>query len=406
MRQTQSTTANGGITIIIDGSLDQTHEDVRRHLKDEIARFKRMSDEGKPVWGYTKQRTAVHKLNKAPLIDWFLNGWEHCAESDVLDELMSLYPKANGEEKAIIRTIAKEWGDLADDERIKVTKPEPYDRPINEWLDNFIPKQTNDRDCSEMDALPFYLERKDALDRFNKCVEDIEHGNGPWRDEVRDLVQRIMHTAIDLNTSLAQSYGGGVMGSEGFVGIPELIAQGEEDCIMDHDRQGGDLDENATAADGAYRIVICTDQSPQWQTSAEMTSMMGALVLLLQMQRPVELWIQQGWLGEQSKSGVTLYKMDFTKGFDPTLLSFWCGNPDRDVIYSSYLNDTLRSNLHGDSTSVCPEIPCDLYIHEWMEGYGLNKWANMEQDERIKAMAAWVTEQYCRVVSDELTIQA
>lgn len=402
----KSITANGGETIFIEGTIDEVHKVTRSHLEAEVMRFKRKMDNGEKVNGYFRNRAAVHKVAKQPIIDFLLNTWEHVPSGEVSDALIRCFPNADGEDKAILRTVAKEWEDLAPDERVPMLTPEPYDRTLNQWLDNFIPKNETSKETVEMEPDTFYHERKRALESFDKCVDDITHGNGAWRDEVKAMVEQILATAIELDASLGASRGGFRQGYEGFAAIPELVAAGEENCIIDMDNQGNEVDEN-TAADGAYRIILCTDECSTIGTGVEMTSMMGALILLLKSQRPVELWIQQGWLGGFN-GGITLYKMDFTTGFDPTLLSFWCSNPDRDTIYSSYVNDALRGHGHGESMSVCPEIPCDLYIHQWMQGYGItyNNWVRMEPDERIKTMARWITEQYCRIVSDEMVVTA
>jgi hypothetical protein len=63
--------------------------------------------------------------------------------------------------------------------------------------------------------------------------------------------------------------------------------------------------------------------------------------MCLQRFGPVELWIQQGWLGKEDNDGVTLFKLDFSQGFQPTQLAFWCGHELKDTSFSFEINMAL-----------------------------------------------------------------
>ena len=106
----------------------------------------------------------------------------------------------------------------------------------------------------------------------------------------------------------------------------------------------------------------------------------------------MELWIQQGWLGKENGDGVTLFKLDFSQGFQPTQLAFWCGHKLKDTSFSFEINMGLGRNSGGSTKSA--EIPADLFLRgDWMKVYGVNKdFHKLLHTEKVDIMAKWIAE--------------
>lgn len=453
-----SETANGGITLIID-DLDEANKKGSEFIDKDIKRFEDMKKRGEDCYAYSIKRESTHALDKMKIADFLLNCWEEMDAVDMtgvrrvtaakkviearekaweavkksgpgeglhfdplasvarlrlryeqakdivdsedesapkLDEcgdgLISKFLNPSGADKAILRKVGMAWVKLKPDERSRLGQQQ-----LIKWLDNYVPRNEAQQEYSKVSPDHFIQQRKRSVGLFQSCVDAISTGgNGDWRDSVSDWVQRIMDMALLLDPSLASGHSGFNITNEGEIAIPERVAMGEEQCLAQRRRGGGEA--RKTAGDGAYRIIICTDDDGTGQPADEMSGMMGALVVLLQQERPVEIWIQQGWLGG-GEGGVTLFSVDFTGGFDPTALYFWCGHYMRDSVYSRFINSGLRPCGVGDHVSTCPEIPCDLYVHKWMENYGIApaEWRSMGPEDRAGTMAKWVVEQAYKV---------
>lgn len=231
---------------------------------------------------------------------------------------------------------------------------------------------------------------------FGKCVEDISKGNPELKEKISELTDDLRDLVLDIAPSLSASYAGFQRSDDGFSVNPDLLAAGEELCCIQR-KKGGDSVKQG-AGEGAYRIVITTDV--EWcGRPDDNAAMIGALVVLLQQFKPVEVWIQQGWLGEHWGDGVTLFKLDFTGAFDVTQLAFWLGNPNKDRVFSYLINKGLgRSTVHSATTS---EIPCDLWLRgDWLKENGIDEWefARMLHTDKVDLMAKWIANTAVRVV--------
>jgi hypothetical protein len=169
-----------------------------------------------------------------------------------------------------------------------------------------------------------------------------------------------------------------------------LLAAGEERCCIQRKDEGEAV--KGGEGGGAYRLIINTDVS-WWGQPNDNAAMVGALAVILQQFRPVEIWIQQGWLGCHEWDGITLFKLDFTGAFDPTALAFWIGHGDKDSVFSYFIN--MELGRENTSTSTIAEIPADLMLRgDWMTVYGINQDAflNMMHTEKMDLMARWIAD--------------
>jgi hypothetical protein len=179
---------------------------------------------------------------------------------------------------------------------------------------------------------------REMKDEFAECVENIQKGDPDFKEKISDMAEDLKEFALDLAPSLRANYAGFNRSDDGFTVSPELLAAGEEQCCIRR-KEGGESVRQGSG-EGAYRIIINTDV--EWRGLPEdNASMIGALVTLLQQFKPVEVWVQQGWTGEQFGDGVTMFKLDFTGAFDVTQLAFWCGNKNKDRVFSFLINKGL-----------------------------------------------------------------
>ncbi len=235
--------------------------------------------------------------------------------------------------------------------------------------------------------------------QFGECSEAISKGDPELKENISRLVEELHDLALDLAPSLRSNYSGFRRSDEGVTVAPELLAAGEEQCCFRR-KEGAEGIKNGTG-EGAYRIVLNTDV--EWFGRPEdNAALIGALVILLQQFKPVEVWVQQGWLGESMGDGVTLFKLDFTGAFDPTQLAFWCGHPHKDRIFSFFVNRGLgRSQSHSATTS---EIECDLYLRgDWMKVMGIEQmeFVRMLHTDKIDLMAKWISKTAVKMVFEQ-----
>lgn len=236
---------------------------------------------------------------------------------------------------------------------------------------------------------------KQMQDEYKACIENIEKGDPEFKERISDMAEQLRDLVIEMAPSLSASYAGFNRSDDGFTVSPELLAAGEEQCCIRR-KQGGDSVKQG-AGEGAYRIVISTDV--EWDGKPEdNASMLGALVLLLQQFKPVEVWVQQGWTGNSYGDGITMFKLDFTGAFDVTQLAFWCGNKNKDRVFSFLINKGLgRSESHSATTS---EIPCDLFLRgDWMEKMGIDEYEfnRMLWTDKCDKMAKWIADTAVRI---------
>lgn len=230
---------------------------------------------------------------------------------------------------------------------------------------------------------------------YKTCISDIEKGDPEFKERISDMAEQLREFTLEMAPSLKANYAGFNRSDDGFTVNPELLAAGEEQCCIRR-KDGGDTVRQGSG-EGAYRIILCTDV--EWDGKPEdNAAMIGALVLLLQQFKPVEVWVQQGWTGDGYGDGVTMFKLDFTGAFDVTQLAFWCGNKDKDRVFSFLINKGLgRNKSHSATTS---EIPCDLFLRgDWMKKMGIDEYEfnTMLFTDKCDIMAKWIAETAVRI---------
>lgn len=231
-----------------------------------------------------------------------------------------------------------------------------------------------------------------ARGAYDKCVEAITAGDPALKHEIEALRTTLYEMVMDLEPSLAHQPEGFVRREDGFDALPDLMAAGEELCSLDRNPDSRDATDRE--GDGAFRIIISTDVS-WWGEPAMNAATMACLVTLLQERGAVELWIQQGWVSATQEvgedEGVTLFKIPFTGGFDPTQLAFWCGHPWKDNIFSKMINMELgRDHYH---TVARAELPCDLFLRgDWLRLHGYDEagWSTLSIDDKQRWLARWI----------------
>ncbi|MEW6303773.1 MAG: hypothetical protein AB1705_09895 [Verrucomicrobiota bacterium] len=231
-----------------------------------------------------------------------------------------------------------------------------------------------------------------TLTRYEQCVREIAAGSPKARDEINRSARGLVNLVLDITPQLAVNHRGFELHEEGFDAASELIAAGEPRCCLRRKQAGPQV--KPGAGDGAYRIILNTDVA-WWGRPADNSALMGALVLLLQTFGPVEVWIQQGWLGGAPRDGVTLFKLDFTGSFEPTQLAFWVGGEGKDIPFSYAISRGCGRDSTGPSEK--PEISCDLYLR----GDGLTQ-CGIHKDTPPTAlrplMVQWLAETVQKIV--------
>jgi len=231
---------------------------------------------------------------------------------------------------------------------------------------------------------------KDRQRRFTQCEEAIVKGDPETKEAISRMMEELHDMALDLAPSLKANHAGFQRSEDGFSASPELLAAGEEKCCIQRKDEGEGIKGGEGA--GAYRLIINTDVS-WWGQPSDNAAMVGALTLILQQFHPVEVWIQQGWLGSHDSDGITLFKLDFTGAFDPTALTFWIGHHDKDQVFSYFIN--MELGRENTSTSTTAEIEADLMLRgDWMKVYGIDegKFGSMLHTEKMDLMARWIAD--------------
>jgi hypothetical protein len=234
--------------------------------------------------------------------------------------------------------------------------------------------------------------------RYEDAVNEITVGNPDIKHRIMESATRLMHLALDLCPQINSAYCGFERWEEGDEVLPDLLREGDDRPFLR--RKRSELEPRAGKGEGAYRIIINTDVS--WWGRPEMNAgVTGALVLVLQQFAPVEIWIQQGWLGTDADDGVSLFKLDFNGSFDPTQLSFWTGSPYKDIPFSNFINRSI--GRENSSTSIQPELPCDLYVRgDWMTLHGVDKgFDNLPITEQFRLAAEWIAKTCSNILYGE-----
>jgi hypothetical protein len=240
---------------------------------------------------------------------------------------------------------------------------------------------------------------KGAIDKYSEAASEITVGDPAIKHSISELAAKLMQMALDLNPSIKSSYCGFERWEDGDEVLMDLLREGDDRPFLR--RKLGQTEPRSGKGDGAYRIILNTDVA-WWGTPTMNASVMGALVLVLQQYSPVEIWIQQGWLGDNPDDGVSLFKLDFNGNFDPTQLAFWCGSKLKDVPFSQFVNRSIGREC--SKTSIHPELPCDLYLRgDWMTLHGIDSksFPLLPPAEQLKLATQWIADTCANVLYGE-----
>lgn len=196
---------------------------------------------------------------------------------------------------------------------------------------------------------------------FDECVQNILDGKIPGYptvvEEAKALADELKDLVLNLEPSLRldQSW---TQVEQSDVWDPGAIAAGEEKPCFQKNKE--EKETKVGAGDGAFRIVINTDVycggNPCFQAAT-----MAALVDILQGKAPVEIWVQQGWIGHGAENGVTLFPVHRGGAFDLSKVVFWIAHPGKDSPFSFVISRVLGRRCSG--VSEASELPCDLYVY-------------------------------------------
>ena len=230
-------------------------------------------------------------------------------------------------------------------------------------------------------------------DRYKNCCQAVMQGN-PFDDsikeEVKQFADHLVEVAMMIEPGLSNNEGGWGQSEQGPIADPALIGSGAANPCFQRRHDGEESRDGE--GDGAYRIIICTDQ-PWFGNKIDNAGVVLALIAILQQFRPVELWIQQGWLGHGDANGVTLFKLECEGGVDPTQLIFWTSNPEKDSRFSRDINDEMGRDAEAISHKA--EMPCDLFLMgAWMKLYGIEQGQLGEdtKEQRLKKFGQYIVD--------------
>jgi hypothetical protein len=260
-----------------------------------------------------------------------------------------------------------------------------------------------------------------ALARQGGChetaIKEITTGvAGLDYEKIDALAELICAAAQEIQPSLASSYQGFERAEEGLTVDPGLLAASDPAPCFRR-RRNGKEPKSGISGDGAYRVLICTDIS--WWGEPQMEcAMVAAFVKTLSQFHPVEVWVQQGWLGPNPKDGVTLFKLDFAGGFALEQLSFWICSLYKDIPFSSSIN--IGENQYDENgkpkprvaplgrkssiTSVVAETEADIWLRgDWMRLYNFSEstFCNLSYDDQCKFIAKWLAASAFKIVFGE-----
>lgn len=248
------------------------------------------------------------------------------------------------------------------------------------------------------EMLAYYQRLKERLDT---CEHAITAGDAELKEHIAELTDELRDLITEIQPQLSAGYSGFSRSEEGVDISPELLAAGDDrPCFR---RKEGSDQIRSGAGEGAYRVIISTDVE-WWGQPHDNAALIGALVVCLQQFKPVEVWIQQGWLGEMPNDGITLFKLDFTGAFEPTALAFWLGHADKDECFSYCVNRGMMR--HGENSATTAELECDLFLRgDWMKAKGIDpyQFRHMLHTDKVDIMARWVAETAMRVVFGDET---
>jgi hypothetical protein len=258
---------------------------------------------------------------------------------------------------------------------LRDNKPEPNETTYSEWKKR--------------------LEQRHA--DFEQCVKAIMEGDPATNRAILQKSESLVDLVTAIEPTLVGNYAGFERSEDGIAVDPGLIASGDDRPFFRRREAEGKRRQQSRGGN-AYRVVLSTDTT--WFGKPEdNAAIVGAMIYLLQQFGPVEVWIQQGWLGPESGDGVTLFRLDFSKGFDATQLAFWVGHRRKDDTFSFEINMALGRNSAG--TARHGELPADIFLRgDWMRLYGVDeKFDHLLHTERLDVMAKWIAETAMKIVN-------
>ena len=234
----------------------------------------------------------------------------------------------------------------------------------------------------------YHTKVEDMKSQFDACVKSIYNGPGSeMTDRINNLTESLREMALEFEPSLAirNTFSSTEVSD---VWDPAAIAAGEERPCFHKSTENPEP--KPGAGEGAYRLVINTD-CPWSADPTTQAAALCALAMLLQEHGPVEIWVQQGWLGNSHRDGVTLFPVHKEGMVQPHTVYFWIGHKWKDSVFSFWVNKCLGRRAAAVSSEV--ELPCDLYIH----GYKMPS-INCNNKESV---AEWVAKTARKLLFDE-----
>lgn len=197
-----------------------------------------------------------------------------------------------------------------------------------------------------------------------ECFSSIREGNSSKNVEIAQVAREVAERALVIEPNLSEHKTWAATEISDIWCAGAIAEEHPEPCFL-RTRATGEPTQGR--GDGAYRIIINTDHM-SCNSPAQGAITMGALILVLAQYSPVEIWIQQGWLGNSPNDGITLFPIHRGHLFNPSTLWFWLGDPRKDHTFSYLVN---RHLFHRTSTGVScyPAIPCDLYLSSMQVGH-------------------------------------
>lgn len=232
-----------------------------------------------------------------------------------------------------------------------------------------------------------YLKNKDQ--QWKKCIKALTHGDEQFGAKCAELIDKLLDLVDKLEPTFSLNRQGFERSEDGITSTPDLLMSNEEKITFKPKFNDAHKELRKGSGEGAYRVIINTDV--WWGgTPIDNCAMVGALIELLQRFAPVEIWIQQGWLGSHKEDGVTLFKLDYTLSLDLTSLTFWINHQYKDSVFSYLVNKGLGRN--DTATSCVAEIESDLMLRgDWQDVLGFNEAiADLMYTEKLDIMAAWI----------------
>ena len=246
----------------------------------------------------------------------------------------------------------------------------------------------------------YSLQYKKAIQvSIDTACDSIMKGDSKLKEKVDEQIDEVMALVDDINPLFSQAHCGYETKEEGVTTTPELIASGEPMCMLDKKHTEFELVKGK--GEGAYRLIINTDVS-WWGNELDNDVIVGGIITTLQRFAPVELWIQQGWLGNHPDDGVTLFKLDMGGAFDITQIHFWINHPGKDIPFSLAVNCALGRK--SSTTSCRAEIEADIMLRgDWMRTVSGGKgWelSSMLYTEKLDIMAQYINATCMKILTE------